>query len=145
MQVERLGIAKDAAQVAALNPVKAKAVEPQQVTNGQSDLVVALANQQRESRSAQTEQRLETEKASLQRELDKANEQLNVNMSSIRFKMDESTGRSVVTIYDMATEEVIRQLPSEDALSNAQRISEFLSQSKMTKSDVSGLLFDEKA
>lgn len=144
MQVERLGVARDAAQIAALNPVKVKAVEPQQVTNDQPDLAAALANQQRESRSAQTEQRLETEKASLQRELDKANEQLKVNLSSIRFKMDESTGRSVVTIYDMATEEVIRQLPSEDALSNAQRITEFLSQSKMTKSDVSGFLFDEK-
>ncbi len=144
MQVERMGIGSDAAQVAALNPVKAKLVNTVQANMSSADVHSFGASQQIENRALQTEQKLEAEKAKLQQQLDQANEQLKLNMSSIRFKTDDATGRSVVTIYDMITDEVIRQLPSEDALTNAQRIAEFLNQDKKIRSDVSGMIFDDK-
>lgn len=146
MQVERMGVGSDAAQVATLNPVKTKAVSVASANaSSSSDVSSVGASQKIEARALQTEQRLEAEKAKLQQQLDQANEQLKLNMSSIRFKTDDATGRPVVTIYDMTTEEVIRQLPSEDALTNAQRITEFLNQDKTLRSDVSGMIFDDKA
>ena len=149
MQVERVGIGSDAAQVATLNPVKAKVatmtLPPPSSIESQPDSQTVAVALQNESRTADTEKRLEAEKQALQRQLDQANEQLKINLSSIRFKTDDTSGRSVVTIYDLSTEEIIRQLPSENALINAQRITEFLSQSKTFRADVSGMIFDDKA
>lgn len=53
---------------------------------------------------------------------------------SLQFRVDEATGRMVVSLYDAETGEVIRQLPGEDALRIAQRLQESL-----------GAMLDEKA
>jgi flagellar protein FlaG len=53
---------------------------------------------------------------------------------SLQFRVDEATGRMVVSLYDAETGEVIRQLPGEDALRIAQRIQESL-----------GAMLDEQA
>ena len=46
---------------------------------------------------------------------------------SLQFRLDESTGRMVVSLCDAETGEVIRQVPGEDALRIAQRIEDSLS------------------
>ena len=46
---------------------------------------------------------------------------------SLQFRVDEATGRMVVSICDAETGEVIRQVPGEDALRIAQRIEASLS------------------
>lgn len=53
---------------------------------------------------------------------------------SLQFRVDEATGRMVVSLYDAETGEMIRQLPGEDALRIAQRIRESL-----------GAMLDERA
>jgi flagellar protein FlaG len=41
---------------------------------------------------------------------------------NLRFSVDESTGRTVITVTDAATREVIRQIPSEEMLAVARAI-----------------------
>ena len=53
---------------------------------------------------------------------------------NLNFSINENTGRTVVEVKDMATGEVIRQLPSEEALRLAESIDEMRS-----------LLFEAKA
>ena len=43
---------------------------------------------------------------------------------NLQFHVDEGTGKTVVTVLDKETEEVIRQIPSEELLSVAQRLKE---------------------
>ncbi len=53
---------------------------------------------------------------------------------NLRFSIDEDTGKTVVKILDSQTQEVIRQFPTEEALSIAR-----------TLDKVQGLLFNDKA
>jgi len=41
---------------------------------------------------------------------------------NLRFSVDESTGRTVITVTDAATREVIRQIPSEELLAVARAL-----------------------
>ncbi len=41
---------------------------------------------------------------------------------NLRFSVDESTGRTVITVTDAATQEVIRQIPSEEMLAVARAL-----------------------
>jgi flagellar protein FlaG len=43
---------------------------------------------------------------------------------ALEFKVDEGTGRTVVTVSDRETGELIRQIPSEEALALAARLQE---------------------
>ena len=41
---------------------------------------------------------------------------------NLEFSMDQTTGRTVVTVVDTSTKEVIRQIPSEEVLQMAQEL-----------------------
>lgn len=41
---------------------------------------------------------------------------------SLEFSVDEASGRTVITVIDKATDEIIRQIPPEEALTLAERI-----------------------
>lgn len=123
------------------------------------DSVVRQAEPTRErSKSEQTtgdlrseSQRLTVEKPDLEDitdMLDKVNRQMELNNSSLRFKADESSGKMVVAIYDASTEELIRQIPSEQALTTAQKLNEFINRSKSEPLEASssvGLLLNSQA
>ena len=53
---------------------------------------------------------------------------------NLRFSVDEDTGRTVVKVLDSATDQVIRQIPSEEVLSIAKALDK-----------LSGLLLEQKA
>ena len=53
---------------------------------------------------------------------------------NLRFTVDEDTGRTVVKVLDSATDQVIRQIPSEEVLSIAKALDK-----------LSGLLLEQKA
>ncbi|AJQ96364.1 putative flagellar protein FlaG [Gynuella sunshinyii YC6258] len=42
----------------------------------------------------------------------------------LNFKMDEEAGITVISVYDAETEELIRQIPSEEMVSLAKRLNE---------------------
>jgi flagellar protein FlaG len=62
------------------------------------------------------------------------NKYLRDTAKSVQFNIDASTGKTVVSVVDSNTHEVIRQMPSEETLAIARAISR-----------LSGLLLDEKA
>ena len=53
---------------------------------------------------------------------------------NLRFSIDEDTGRTIIKVMDARTEEVIRQIPTEEAIEIAR-----------TLDKVQGLLFSDKA
>ncbi len=53
---------------------------------------------------------------------------------SLRFSVDDDSGRVVVKVMDKNTDEVIRQIPSEQMLAMMKHIN-----------DVDGLIFDDRA
>jgi len=53
---------------------------------------------------------------------------------NLRFSIDEDTGKTIIKVMDVHTEEVIRQIPSEEAIEIAR-----------TLDKVQGLLFNGKA
>ncbi len=63
-------------------------------------------------------------------EMDNAIRSLNESVQNIQrgieFSIDEESGRSVVKVVDRESGEVIRQLPSEDALAVSRQIKEFV-------------------
>ncbi len=62
------------------------------------------------------------------------NRYLQANNKNVQFDIDHSTGKTVIRVVDAATQEVIRQMPSEETLAIARAISR-----------MSGLLLAEKA
>ncbi|MFT5174478.1 MAG: flagellar protein FlaG, partial [Gammaproteobacteria bacterium] len=59
----------------------------------------------------------------------------------LSFRVDESSGKSVVIVRDAHTSEVIKQYPSEEMLDVARRLEEYLQQS----GDGAGLLHADDA
>lgn len=70
----------------------------------------------------------------LQATVEKMNELMQSTNRSLRFTVDDSADEVVVKVVDQDTDEVVRQIPSEEQL----KFSEFLE-------GMVGLIFDEKA
>ncbi len=75
--------------------------------------------------------------------IDKVVHQLETQSQSLRrdlqFNVDDSTGRVIVTVRDSETNEVIRQIPSEEILALSRHLADAL------EDDASGFLFESKA
>lgn len=52
----------------------------------------------------------------LERTLRKLNESMAAAQRNLSFRVDKDSGRTVITVVDAATHEVIRQIPSEEVL-----------------------------
>ncbi len=52
----------------------------------------------------------------LERALRKLNETMAAAQRNLSFRIDKGSGRTVITVVDAATKEVIRQIPSEEVL-----------------------------
>jgi flagellar protein FlaG len=70
----------------------------------------------------------------LQAAVEKMNELMQSGNRSLKFSVDDTADRVVIKVMDLETEEVVRQIPTEETL----KFSEFLE-------GMVGLIFDEKA
>jgi len=70
----------------------------------------------------------------MQSAVSKLNDHIQIVRRNLQFSIDEESGRTVVKVMDAETEEVIRQVPSEEALKLAKHLEE-----------IKGLLFKAKA
>lgn len=116
--------------------------------NSSAEVKAGVTEVAPQSQTEQTNINKVADKATLNSMLDKVNRQMELNNSSLRFQADESSGKMVVAIYDAATDEIIRQIPSEQALSTAQKLNEFMERSKSDPLDASssvGLLLNSQA
>ena len=76
----------------------------------------------------------EAQRENLQGAVDQISQHLRQNPGSLQFSVDEELGRVIVKIVDTETQDVIRQIPSEEAIALAKSLS------KMT-----GMLLSTKA
>ncbi|HNP26093.1 MAG TPA: flagellar protein FlaG [Nitrosomonas sp.] len=70
----------------------------------------------------------------IEQAVEKIQETVNNIAQNLRFSIDEDTGKTVVKVMDAQTQEVIRQFPSEEAISIAR-----------TLDKIQGLLLDDEA
>lgn len=84
--------------------------------------------------------RVEPDQNQLQQAVDVVNQALKLEQRSLSFSIDEGSGRSVIKVFDNKTEELIKQIPSEELLRVAQDIKRL--QEEMGQSI--GLLIDNK-
>ena len=96
------------------------------------ETAAALAAEQRANSRKIQEQRAELEAA-----LEKLNQHMRENARDIEFNVDEVTDRTVITVRQSETGEIIRQIPSDGLL-------EFAHQVEMQLKDPKGLLFNTK-
>ena len=82
-------------------------------------------------------QRAEAEQAQLQAALERLNQHMRENARAIEFSVDNVTDRTIITVRQRETGEVIRQIPSDGLL-------EFAHQVEMQLGDPKGLLFNSK-
>lgn len=54
--------------------------------------------------------------------VNRLNEHIQITQRSLRFSVDEASGRTVVTVVDTQSDEVIRQIPSEEVLALIQHL-----------------------
>lgn len=62
------------------------------------------------------------EPADLSRMVEKLSEFLQQNVRSLRFHFDHGSGRTVITVVDAATGDIVRQIPSDEWLAIAKRL-----------------------
>lgn len=74
--------------------------------------------------AAVTEQREKLEQQ-LETAVSRINEYVQSVQRTLEFTVDEESGKDVVRIIDKQTEEVVRQLPSDEVLAMARSIAEF--------------------
>ncbi|MCV6614413.1 MAG: flagellar protein FlaG [Cellvibrionaceae bacterium] len=60
----------------------------------------------------------------LEQAVSRLNDYVQSNQRELQFSLDESTGRTVITVIDAETSEVIRQLPDDVALDLARKLNE---------------------
>ena len=80
----------------------------------------------------------------LQQLLDQASRHIHPEQRSLSFEIRDELGRTVVSVYDAETEELIRQIPSEAAVRIAVAMREMTQQGSGALPP-SGLLLDEQA
>lgn len=83
-----------------------------------------LARSKQETNDASRQQAEGQEQ--IEEAVSRINEYVQNQQRTIRFSVDEQSGRDVVTVLDQKTEEVIRQIPREEILVVARRLSEQL-------------------
>jgi len=84
--------------------------------------------------AAEQTQNAEVDMETLTDAVEKMNELMRSSNRSLEFSVDDSTENVVIKVMDRDTDEVIRQIPSEETL----KFSEFLE-------GMAGMIFDEKA
>lgn len=119
----------------------------------QADNVVRLDFDQRQAVASvnRTEQYQQQEqvKSSSDKTLDQSVSELSRSVQlierNLEFRVDDNSGRTVITVKDSDTQEVIRQIPSEQLLQLSARIKE-LQQDKATDKSVEaqGILFTSR-
>jgi len=56
---------------------------------------------------------------------ERLNDYVQSSQRSLRFRVDDLSGRTVITVVNATTDEVIRQIPSEEVLAIADRLDNF--------------------
>ncbi|WP_286239999.1 flagellar protein FlaG [Neptuniibacter halophilus] len=125
MAIESMGAANAAANIVqpSQQPQQAGQVQRQPVEPQQSE---------RFQEQAKESQEMSVEK--LEAAIDRLNEMMKSGQRSLNFSVDKTSDEVVVQVRDLSTDEVIRQIPNEEALRFAESLDRMM-----------GLIFNEEA
>ncbi|MFB2684826.1 flagellar protein FlaG [Shewanella mangrovisoli] len=84
------------------------------------DAAVSVVEQSTEQSATENEQ----EPGKLTQVATELSDMMSMMRKGLAFKVDENSGQAVVTVLDRDTGDVIRQMPSEEALKLAEKLSE---------------------
>jgi flagellar protein FlaG len=107
-----------------------------------------VAQSERLGREAERiEEDAEVSRESIEALVDRISEQINIERRSLSFQVDDDYGRTIVSVIDLETEEVVRQIPSEEVVRLAKAIREINDQRTADSGGIegTGLLIREQA
>jgi flagellar protein FlaG len=104
-----------------------------------SSIGVSLQHNSAAQSATSTTVQVEVSKETVDRVVHQLETQSQSLRRDLQFNVDDSTGRVIVTVRDSETDEVIRQIPSEELLALAQHLADAL------EDDASGFLFESEA
>ncbi len=110
-----------------IKPVTLEGVKPTKVSvaeAGQNSMEKFQASNVPEVKNTEKETETPKQAGNLQVAVSQINDYVQNLQRNLQFTVDETTGKDVVTIIDSESKEVIRQLPSEEALELARRLAE---------------------
>jgi flagellar protein FlaG len=93
------------------------------------------------------EQQSELSRASVEKLVERISKEIRIERRSLSFTVDDESGKTVVKVIDRDTDEVIRQIPSEELLRVAEAIAA-ISDQRAAGADIpagTGLLIQERA
>jgi flagellar protein FlaG len=108
-------------------PVKSTAVESTELNRRATIQAV-------EKTEKETDVESKTSQADMQELVGNLSDMMSVMRKGLAFKVDESSGKNIVSVMDVESGDIIRQIPNEEALKLAEKLSE-----------VTGLLMKTKA
>jgi flagellar protein FlaG len=85
---------------------------------------VDLGNSSGKELPPATEDQAEVSSDKVREAVSRINEYVQQSERTLDFKLDESSGQTVISVYDKASEELIRQIPGELALELAQKLND---------------------
>ncbi|MFW5426291.1 MAG: flagellar protein FlaG [Methylophagaceae bacterium] len=107
--------------------VKVATPEVEQVNSTITKGVESKDTDQKQAGNLQVAENKDTDQkqaGNLQEAVSQINDYVQNLQRDLQFTVDEATGKDVVTVIDSESKEVIRQLPSEEALALARRLAE---------------------
>ncbi|WP_415902740.1 flagellar protein FlaG [Neptuniibacter sp. QD29_5] len=116
---------------AATSSVVQPSQQPQQAEQAKSRAVQAQSN---ESFQAQAKETQEMSVEKLEAAIDRLNEMMKDGQRSLNFSVDTASEKVVVQVKDVSTNQVIRQIPNEEALRFAESFDRMM-----------GLIFNQEA
>ncbi|MEJ2042585.1 MAG: flagellar protein FlaG [Reinekea sp.] len=108
-------------------PERTTGTENEQDVNGKTSSAsteVRQTEQDRPQGLARAEQKEESMDQKVERAVAKLNEYVQNAERKLEFQVDEESGHTIVRVYDKHSEELIRQIPEEEALELAQRLNQ---------------------
>ncbi|WP_415900040.1 flagellar protein FlaG [Neptuniibacter sp. QD48_11] len=116
---------------AATSSVVQPSQQPQQAEQAKSQ---AIQSQGKESFQAQAKETQELSVEKLEAAIDRLNEMMKDGQRSLNFSVDTASEKVVVQVKDVSTNQVIRQIPNEEALRFAESFDRMM-----------GLIFNQEA
>lgn len=121
--------------IESLNAAASPSVQPvQQSQSGDQAQKVVSEAPRNERLQEQTKQNQELSVEKLEAAIDRLNEMMESSQRSLNFSVDTGSEKVVVQVKDLSTDEIIRQIPNEEALRFAESFDRMM-----------GLIFSEEA
>jgi len=74
------------------------------------------------TKHTETNTKTETGQGNIEQAVQRMNDHVQLVNRQLEFKIDEDSGRTVITVLDSDTQEIIRQIPDDEALRFAQKL-----------------------